>query len=98
MAADWPVSKKEQAMISKSTRWTILPWVPMAMCAALSLITIVANLWLSVVNHTDVGGWAITFLCFLPLCFYWVGAINSQLQGEIRELRQQVVELQGKST
>ena len=60
----------------------------------LSLITIVMNLWLSFSNGSNVGGWAVVFLCFLPMCFFFVGAATSQMQREVLELRRQVAEMQ----
>ena len=80
-------------MISVALRRVAAPWLPAAFCAALSLITICQNLWLSVVNRTDTGGWSIVFLCFLPMCFFFVGAGMSKMQREISELRRQVAEL-----
>lgn len=71
-------------------------WVPFGFCVFLSLVTIALNLWLSIANGASAGGWAVAFLCFLPMCFFFVGAATSQMQGEILELRRQVVELQAK--
>jgi TRAP-type C4-dicarboxylate transport system permease small subunit len=76
------------------TRQKIAPWVAAAFCAVLSLITILQNLWLTVVNRTETGGWAVVFLCFLPVCFCFVGMAISESQREIRELKQQLAELQ----
>ena len=81
--------------MSDAKKRATLPWVPMGFCAFLSLITVTANIWLSFVNHSDSGGWAIGFLCFLPMCFYFVGAATSKTQGEILELRKQLAALQG---
>ena len=81
-------------MISDANKRSVLPWVPLGFCAFLSLITIVANLWLSWTKRADIGGWAIAFLCFLPMCFYFVGAATSQMQSEILDLRRQLSELQ----
>ena len=39
-----------------------------------------ASLVLSVVHHTDVEGWAIVFVCSLPMCFFFVGNVISELQ------------------
>lgn len=81
-------------MISSGRRRAILPWAPAGLCASLSLITICTNLWLTVVNHTDIGSWAIVFLCFLPLCFLFVGSAMSEMRHEISNLQTQVAELQ----
>lgn len=82
-------------MISEAKKRAGLPWVPMAFCAFLAVVTVAANLGLSFANGSDVGGGMIAFLCFLPMCFYFVGAATSQMQAEIVELRRQVAELQG---
>jgi hypothetical protein len=42
------------------------------------------------------SSWAIPFLCFLPMCFFFVAAVTSNMQREIRELRKQVTDLQAK--
>ncbi len=72
-------------------------WVAAGMCAILSLLTISMNLILSVVNRTNVGGWAIVFLCFLPMCFFFVGAAATDMQTQIHELRQQFKILEERS-
>lgn len=89
-----PILERDQSMISSETRQKLSPWVAAGFCAFLSLITILQGLYLSVVNHTNTGGWAIVFLCNLPMCFFFVGAAASHVQTEIRELRKQVAELQ----
>ena len=70
-----------------------LPWGAASFCAVLSLMTISSNLLLSAATHTDMGGWAIPFLAFLPVCFYIDGARMSRMQVEINSLKQQVEEL-----
>jgi hypothetical protein len=40
--------------------------------------------------------WVIPFLCFLPMCFYFVATVTSHLQQEVRELQEQVAKLQEK--
>jgi hypothetical protein len=85
-------------MTIAAMRLTLAPWLAAVFCAILSLLTVVSNLWLSVANQSDVGGWAIPFLCFLPMCFYFAGAGIFHMQAEIRELKKQVSELQGKQT
>ncbi len=83
-------------MALTATNRKLSPWLAAAFCAFLSLITLSSNLWLSVENRSDIGGWAINFLCFLPVCFFIAGKVASQLQQEIRELKMQVAELNGK--
>ena len=42
------------------------------------------------------SSWAIPFLCFLPMCFFFVAAATSGLQREVRELREQLAKLKDK--
>ena len=84
-------------MFSETKRLTILPWVPMGFCAALVLITVVTMIWMMATGGPNSGGgWALAFLCNLPLCFMFVGFMTAHLQREVRELRQQIAELQTK--
>lgn len=80
-------------MFFKEMKRKAAPWIAAGFCATLCIITISANLTLSVVNHTDVGGWAIVFLCFLPMCFFFVGSVVSDMQAQIRDLRKQIEDL-----
>lgn len=80
--------------MSDKQKQATLPWIPFGFCALFSLITVLGNLWLSIANAADAGGWAIAFLGFFPTAFFFVGAATSQLQGEIMELRKQIAELQ----
>ncbi|HEX3726580.1 MAG TPA: hypothetical protein VHV08_10075 [Pirellulales bacterium] len=79
-------------MISAETKEKLAPWLPMGFCAVLSLLTISSNLYLTLANRADVGGWAIVFLCFLPLCFFFVGIAVSRTQTQICELRKQIAQ------
>ncbi len=69
---------------------TITHWIPAAFCAFLSFLA------LSMQIGSDSGAWKPAFYCFLPMCFFFVGAATSQMQREIRELRKQLTELQEK--
>jgi hypothetical protein len=72
-------------------------WVATGFCALLSLIMICMSLWLSFTigpNYWVVTNGFLGFLCWLPVCFFMVGAGMSQIQREIVELRKQVTELQ----
>jgi hypothetical protein len=66
-------------------------WIPAAFCAFLSLIALFAS------SGVDAGWWRPAFFAFLPMCFFFVGAATSRMQSEIRDLRKQIVELQGKA-
>lgn len=65
-------------------------WLPMAFCASLSFICVSGFI------SRSSSSWIIPFLCFLPMCFFFVAAVTSNLQREIRELREQVAKLQEK--
>ena len=70
------------------------PWTPAIFCAFLSLITVAGNLIVSFMNRTaPSSSMDVTFYCFLPMCFYFVGALLSKLQAENRELRTRIEEL-----
>jgi hypothetical protein len=65
-------------------------WIPAAFCAFLSLLALFAS------SRSD-EWWRPAFFAFLPMCFFFVGAATSRMQREIRDLRKQIVELQGKA-
>ena len=73
-------------MISESQKRAFSPWLPAVFCAFLSLITLS--------NCSNMGPWAPAFFCFLPLCFFFVGAAIWQMRREILELRKQLSQLQ----
>ena len=62
-------------------------WTPAAFCAFLSLLALSA---------LNAEWWRPAFFAFLPMCFFFVGTATSRMQREIRDLRKQMVELQGK--
>jgi hypothetical protein len=65
-------------------------WLPIAFCIGLSFICVAGFM------SRSPSSWIIPFLCFLPMCFFFVAAVTSNLQREIRELRKQVTDLQAK--
>lgn len=65
-------------------------WTPAVFCAFLCLLA------LSMQIGSDTGAWKPAFYCFLPMCFFFVGSVTSQMHREIRELRRQLAELQQK--
>jgi len=65
-------------------------WLPMASCVSLSFICLAGVL------SRSPSSWIIPFLCFLPMSFFFVAAVTSSLQREVRELREQVTKLQEK--
>ena len=71
-------------------RQAISYWVPAAFCAFISLIALFGS------TSSDAGWWRPAFFAFLPMCFFFVGALMSQMQREIRELRKQLAQMQEK--
>lgn len=85
-------------MLSEKNRHQALPWLSAGFCAALSLICLVTHLAMPLVaGGGPSGAWVITFLCFLPMCFFFVGSGIWQMQREIGELRKQLAELRSNS-
>ena len=68
-------------------RQTVRHWIPAAFCAFISLIALFASV------DPAAGWWRPTFFAFLPMCFFFVGIVTSQMQGEIGELRKQLADL-----
>lgn len=80
-------------MLSKQIKASALAWLPTVFCAVLSLISLASLLAMSALGPAQAGSWAIVFLCFLPMCFLFVGSGLWQMQRELGELRAQVAEL-----
>ena len=86
---------RDTFMLLETRRLSTLAWAPMGFCTAISILTIVGMLWIKAVNGSEPGGMGlIVFLCNLPLCFMFVGYMTSHLQREIRDLRDQIAQLQ----
>jgi hypothetical protein len=83
---------RTQTTQSQFMRQKFSHWTPAAFCAFLSLLALAMQI------GPDSGAWKPAFYCFLPMCFFFVGLVTSQMQGEIRELRKQLTELQAKQT
>lgn len=83
--------------MNPTTRQKFSPWIAAAFCAFLSLITVVGNIVLSFVVGPNGGDSMIGFLCFIPMCFYFVGMVIYQMQGEIGQLKRQIANLQQQS-
>ena len=70
-------------------RHSVRHWIAAGFCAFISLIALVAS-----VGNAE--SWRPAFFAFLPMCFYFVAIVTTQMQVEIRELRNQLAELQAK--
>lgn len=68
------------------------PWTPAIFCAILSLLTVVGDVVAYAMTGTS-GVTANVFYCFLPMCFYFVGAFLLQLQKDNRKLQTRLDEL-----
>ncbi len=64
----------------------IRPWLPALFCAALAVIVTVANVWAAASGGSDSASTG-TFILFMPMCFYFVGAYLTKLKRENCELR-----------
>jgi hypothetical protein len=73
-------------------REKLLPWMPAIMCAVLSLITVVADIYGRFATGTANVGLT-SFLCFLPMCFFHVGVMLKNLRDENRELKRRLEEM-----
>ena len=60
-------------------------WVPAMFCGIFSLVALGAAVY-----APSPAAWAPVFLCFLPMCFFFVGSAIRNMQREIRELRAQL--------
>jgi hypothetical protein len=67
-------------------------WAPAAFCAFICLNA----LFFTPGTRGVVEWWKPVFFSFLPMCFFFVGCAMSQMQRELRDLRKQVADLQGK--
>jgi hypothetical protein len=66
----------------------LLPWLPFASAAYLCLST------LSHIAPSELKSWEPAFYSFLPMAFFFVGAVAYHMQREIRELRRTITKLQ----
>jgi hypothetical protein len=64
----------------------IAPWLPAIFCGALAVLVTVGNLWGFAVSGSENVATG-TFILFMPMCFYFVGAYLTVLRKENAELR-----------
>jgi hypothetical protein len=63
-------------------------WVATGFCAFISYLALFAS-------ATSGTNWALpAFFAFLPMCFFFVAGVTSQLQREVGQLRRRVEELE----
>jgi len=74
------------------------PWLAAWFCAFISAITVISDLGQAFLNHQPASlGMLITFLAFMPMCFYFMGLMASRQQAELNDLRGQLAALKAKS-
>ena len=72
-------------------RERIAPGLPAIFCGGLSLITVVTDVVGRAMTGTADAGLS-TFLCFLPICFFFVGVMLKNLRDENRVLKRRLDE------
>ncbi len=73
-------------------REKVLPWAAAIVCAILSAICLLGNLASQFAGATGDSG-TMVFICFLPMCFWFVGHFLTTLQNENRSLRMEIDDL-----
>ncbi len=71
-------------------------WVAFGFCIALSAISLVAAVCGAFFGR-PVGAWEPAFLGFLPMCFFFVATVTTDLKRQIADLKQQLEDIQQKS-
>ena len=79
-------------------REKLAPFVPAILCGFLGLITIVGNIAVMLLTKTNRPGVDVAYYCFLPICFYLVGIMLTEVRRENRELREQLNTLTERAT
>lgn len=69
----------------------LMPWLPAIFCGILSLLTVIADIAGRFTTGTDHIGLT-TFLCFLPMCFFFVGTALKNLRDENQLLKRRLDE------
>jgi hypothetical protein len=73
-------------------RQKFVHWLPFAFAVFLCY----SALWR--LSGSDIKAWEPAFYSFLPMCFFFVGAITFRMEREIRELRDAVASLKANET
>jgi hypothetical protein len=67
-------------------------WASVAFCASLCAITLVQSIG-GAFSEGLGRNWQLVFLAFLPMCFYYVAAVTTDMRRQILELKTQVEQL-----
>jgi len=76
-------------MLPEHARRAILPWIPAIYCVFLPFVLLLIGS-----SYKDVASGDTLIRCSLAFLFFMVGAAVSEMQQQIRELRQQMAQLQ----
>ena len=63
-------------------------YVPAAFCGFLCFIVLTVQ-----ISMDQSTAWGPAFLCFLPMCFYFLGGILNSMQSQIDALKKELSEL-----
>ena len=64
-------------------------WVPAAFCAFLCVMAL-----FGVARTGNAGWWEPAFFAFLPMCFFGVGTVTTDMRRQIQELKTQLAAVQ----
>lgn len=73
---------------------TFSHWVPAIFCAFLCTVALIGAV-VGVARGGQMGWWEPAFFAFLPMCFFYVGAVTSDMRRQIQELRDQLATVHG---
>jgi hypothetical protein len=76
-------------LIKSSSQRRIDHWVAFAFCSFLSLMALGGSV-MEAFQGNSLGWWAPGFFSFLPMCFFYMGAVTARMQREINELQSQL--------
>jgi ACR3 family arsenite efflux pump ArsB len=79
-----------------SKRNSILPWIPFAFCAFLSVIAVSLNVVVLFISQAKYGmdSGFVVFACFLPMTFFFVAVAVSQIRKELKSMSDRIDQLE----
>lgn len=77
----------------KQTLQTFGHWTAAAFCAFICFIALFVS-----PGSGNTEWWKPVFFSFLPMCFFFIGSGTLRMEKEIRELKKQIKDLQGRQT